>query len=433
MPVDPTRKGFGPLYLTLAVMFACALVLLTDAKCHGQNKPEEASFRIDVPGPGGGMSSGSGTGISEHLVLTNNHVGKALDTRVVVWHAFSRKRWDGIVVSVYPQADLALVYVAEGGLPWVTINGDGLKAGEAVYACGYGSNAILRRGEGVVTQVTGRRGEQVSVWDTGLDIEPGDSGSGIFNQAGELVGVNWGEDVHVQRNAATSATHVVELCNHFQETQCGGGGCQMGGFPRSGGMGGGQMLPVRPPVASEAAPAVPARPPVVASPAAPAAPGIDAEKLAATLIEKLAGDERFKGPKGERGEPGPAGPPGKDGRDAEVDYDRIVAEVESRIDYPRLAGMVWVDAPRLPSATQHVVIVADQNASYWPRLAGELARAREAYHRIDLERPPAGRNFGELPALVWYENGVPVRQVRGSYEVTNELTTISRGEATPLN
>jgi hypothetical protein len=305
MPVDPTRKGFGPLYLTLAVMFACALVLLTDAKCHGQNKPEEASFRIDVPGPGGGMSSGSGTGISEHLVLTNNHVGKALDTRVVVWHAFSRKRWDGIVVSVYPQADLALVYVAEGGLPWVTINGDGLKAGEAVYACGYGSNAILRRGEGVVTQVTGRRGEQVSVWDTGLDIEPGDSGSGIFNQAGELVGVNWGEDVHVQRNAATSATHVVELCNHFQETQCGGGGCQMGGFPRSGGMGGGQMLPVRPPVASEAAPAVPARPPVVASPAAPAAPGIDAEKLAATLIEKLAGDERFKGPKGERGEPGP--------------------------------------------------------------------------------------------------------------------------------
>jgi len=423
----PTRRRSHGFYPTLLLMLACAFALFGAAKCHAQNKPEEASFRIEV-----GEGQGSGTGISETLVLTNAHVAQHLDARARIWHTLTKQEWAGQVVSMYRDADLALIYVPSGGVPWVPVNSVGLQADLPVHAYGYGRQGVLRRGNGHVTGVIGTRARTIEVWNTGLTIEPGDSGSGIFNEQGELVGVNWGADKHTHDNAATSSAHVVTMWRHFVETQCPGGRCPTGGMFSGPPTGRGQMIPVRPPVAGGASPAPPA---VIAGPTPPTTPdkpstAFDADVIAEALIERLAGDPRLKGPKGD---PGPPGKDGQDGRDAEVDYDRIVAEVERRLDYQRIAGMVRVDPPKLPTAQQHVVVVADTNASYWPRLASELSRAREAYHRIDLERPPADRNFGELPALVWYENGIPVRQVRGYYDVSTELITISRGEAMPLN
>lgn len=68
-----------------------------------------------------------------------------------------------------------------------------------------------------------------------------------------------------------------------------------------------------------------------------AAPTIDADALAEKLLDKLASDPRFKGPKGEDGQPGPAGPAGPPGpqgdavRDAVVNYDELTAAVIARL------------------------------------------------------------------------------------------------------
>lgn len=67
---------------------------------------------------------------------------------------------------------------------------------------------------------------------------------------------------------------------------------------------------------------------------APKSDPFDADKLAEKLIEKLAADPRFKGPKGEPGERGPAGPagaPGKDGKAAAVNIDELAAAVILRL------------------------------------------------------------------------------------------------------
>lgn len=58
---------------------------------------------------------------------------------------------------------------------------------------------------------------------------------------------------------------------------------------------------------------------------------VDTDKIAAAIIEKLASDPRFKGPKGDRGEPGPAGPAGKDGKPGQVNIDELAAAVILRL------------------------------------------------------------------------------------------------------
>lgn len=114
----------------------------------------------------------------------------------------------------------------------------------------------------------------------------------------------------------------------MQQLGCADGSC---GMPSRRPMAGGGRVPKLVPIDKEdETPA--SKPDVVIKP--PAQDPIDADKLAEKLIERLAADPRFKGPKGERGEPGPAGPagaPGKDGKPGQVNLDELAAAVILRL------------------------------------------------------------------------------------------------------
>jgi hypothetical protein len=91
-----------------------------------------------------------------------------------------------------------------------------------------------------------------------------------------------------------------------QRVQCGPGGCPPGySQPPSGGGG------LYPPQTPYQKPDIVPLPPIAPKP--PVTPPLDLDKLAAQIIEKLATDERFRGPAGEPGAAGPAGPQGPPG------------------------------------------------------------------------------------------------------------------------
>ena len=80
-----------------------------------------------------------------------------------------------------------------------------------------------------------------------------------------------------------------------------------------------------------------------------------------------------------------------------------------------------------PKSEQHVVVVADHNAPYWERLARYLADTRKTYSGVqDTTLPPFG--IGIHPQAVVYRNSVPVRVVKGQYEVEALLSRLARNE-----
>ncbi|MFM9961464.1 MAG: hypothetical protein ACKV2Q_09575 [Planctomycetaceae bacterium] len=85
------------------------------------------------------------------------------------------------------------------------------------------------------------------------------------------------------------------------------------------------------PVQAPQQPATPITPPAPAQPTA-----IDFEKLASTIVEKLATDPRFKGPTGERGPPGEPGSKGDKGEPGVVDQDALVAAVLAKLPPTRV-------------------------------------------------------------------------------------------------
>lgn len=200
------------------------------------------------------------------------------------------------------------------------------------------------------------------------------------------------------------------------------GGCSSGSCgSRRGSMGGPGPVPKLVPANDE--PATPSEP---TKPIAKSEP-VDTDKIAAAIVEKMASDPRFKGPKGDKGEAGPAGPPGKDA--GPVDEEHIAALVLAKIDYAKIAGMVKVNAPVPPAVNseKHIVVVADKNAGYWARLGGEVATAQQSYRGIEIaDKPPF--DVGPMPQIIQYENGIPRVLGKGQHDVSEVLSRLARGE-----
>ena len=76
----------------------------------------------------------------------------------------------------------------------------------------------------------------------------------------------------------------------------------------------------------------------------------------------------------------------------------------------------------------HMVLVAPSNAEYWPRLGDEFSRARDYYDSLRHIEPPTDRDIGQMPLLVAYQDGKPVRSWVGLRNVSEALSRIVRGE-----
>lgn len=190
----------------------------------------------------------------------------------------------------------------------------------------------------------------------------------------------------------------------------------------------------------------------VSEPTRPAPQPIDTDKLVSQLVEKLAGDERFRGPKGDSGErgprgedgmpgaPGPAGPPGpkgSDGREATIDYDalkhallndpRLISLLAAAIDLEKLGEHVVISQPA-SQAVVHYVVVGEERSSYWQRIEQSYNRARDRYAGITTAAPPPGYT-GQLPALIRYVDKIPEYAARGESQVSTALALLAQGQS----
>lgn len=307
-----------------------------------------ASLRVNVY-DGQGISGGSGTHLGGGLVLTNRHV--ALRAGLLVDVSTSEGRhYRGRVAAVCAYSDLAAVVLDNPvGLPQASLAPAVTPTGAPVWKVGY--PASNRRQQEVHR---GTMGGTVHVgWGQSNNIamrcSSGDSGGGIFDSKGQLVGVLWGG----AGNETTACTFadtrrfVSEECVRWLRP--------------------GKKSPRSPPVVvagpepSGSCPSCPyppgvsggPEPPAPGVPTAPSAPAGPAPTLS-QIIAKLdalegalknlppgpagpkgeKGDKGEAGAKGERGvagERGPAGPPGPAGAPGKDADPQQVAQLQAQI------------------------------------------------------------------------------------------------------
>ncbi|MCG6901024.1 MAG: DegQ family serine endoprotease [Gammaproteobacteria bacterium] len=144
------------------------------------------------PGYHDAKSLGSGFIISKDgYVMTNYHVVKDGDEIIV--RLSDRRELKAEVVGVDPRSDIALLKIDATGLPVAKIGeSSDLEVGEWVLAIGspFGFDHSATAG---IVSAKGRslpRENYVPFIQTDVAINPGNSGGPLYNQAGEVVGVN---------------------------------------------------------------------------------------------------------------------------------------------------------------------------------------------------------------------------------------------------
>ena len=145
------------------------------------------------------MGQGSGVVVGEYEVVTNCHVlGKAADVAVrqaADWSVRETYRMAASLLTRNDERDLCLLFVDELPAPpaaqAVRIGAaKALSVGEEVYAVGAPAGLELSLSRGIVSQLRGAFGKRSApLVQTDAAISPGSSGGGLFNQAGELVGI----------------------------------------------------------------------------------------------------------------------------------------------------------------------------------------------------------------------------------------------------
>jgi serine protease Do len=151
-------------------------------------------FHFPVP-PHSGRQQGTGSGFvirSDGIVLTNNHVvenAKDITVRLSDGHEYSAR-----VLGRDPKTDLAVLKLdSTHNLPTVRLgNSDALRVGDWVVAIGnpFGLDNTVTAG---IVSAKGRAigsGPYDQFIQTDAPINPGNSGGPLFNERGEVIGIN---------------------------------------------------------------------------------------------------------------------------------------------------------------------------------------------------------------------------------------------------
>ena len=149
---------------------------------------------------------GSGFALSENsvYVVTNHHVIEGAETIEVI---VDDTRWTTARVYVdLPGKDICILKTDKPlrGMPGLPLRSDAVETGLAVYALGYPGAAddfsrefatgvdSITVTDGIVSAVRQSRAEGLqTTWaiQTNTPISPGNSGGGLFNERGELIGI----------------------------------------------------------------------------------------------------------------------------------------------------------------------------------------------------------------------------------------------------
>jgi len=174
-------------------------------------QPRSTTVYVSRELGGGACAAGTGTviyaGGGKSLVLTNAHVVENGNTRIFVTPAHGDTRyealyWHGSQVSQTGPgtihvhgSDLCLLAV-QGELPVAEIADELPAVGARVYQYGFGGrfpNQGPTEKQGQVVHPEGRHaGSGYPLLNTTIPSQSGDSGAGIFDENGRLVGVCWG-------------------------------------------------------------------------------------------------------------------------------------------------------------------------------------------------------------------------------------------------
>lgn len=131
---------------------------------------------------------GSGVLVSPTgVIVTNHHVVE--NNKTVVVH-FQEKLYAARVVLIDPRADIAVIQIVgdRSDLPFVNMEKDS-QQGDSVIAIGTPLGIEKFISKGIVSkEIYNRDGTMEILHDA--TIAPGSSGGGLFNENGELIGIN---------------------------------------------------------------------------------------------------------------------------------------------------------------------------------------------------------------------------------------------------
>ena len=144
---------------------------------------------------GQSVAEGAGSGVivtHDGFIVTNNHVIDGAEKVTV--RLRSGETYDAVIWGVNTKNDLAVIKIEAQDLPIATFgNSDNLKVGQSVIAIG---NPLGELGGSVTTGIVSALAREIKVDNkmmtliqTDAPVNPGNSGGGLFNMAGELIGV----------------------------------------------------------------------------------------------------------------------------------------------------------------------------------------------------------------------------------------------------
>lgn len=141
------------------------------------------------------VQGGAGSGVilsQDGYIITNNHVVHGA-TQVKV-RLTDGNEYEAKIVGMDAKTDIAVLKVEAEGLPAVVVgDSDGIEVGEPVIAVG---NPLGRLGGSVTSGIVSALDRTITVGNEEMHllqmdaaVSPGNSGGGLFNERGELIGI----------------------------------------------------------------------------------------------------------------------------------------------------------------------------------------------------------------------------------------------------
>lgn len=156
-------------------------------------KVSQTGYRMD--GQETTQETGSGSGViitSDGYIVTNNHVVEGASALKV--YLQDGAEYDGTVVGTDSLTDLAIIKIEATALPAATLgNSSGVAVGDGVFAIGnplgvFTSSVSAGIVSGLNRTIT-VEDQSMSLMQTDASVNPGNSGGGLFNETGELIGI----------------------------------------------------------------------------------------------------------------------------------------------------------------------------------------------------------------------------------------------------
>lgn len=144
---------------------------------------------------GNSVAEGAGSGViisEDGYIVTNDHV--VADTQNIIVRTKDGTEYQAKLVGTDSKTDLAVLKIEATGLtPAVFADSDSIQVGQLAVAIGNPLGELGGTVTSGIISATGREinigGESMNLLQTSAAVNPGNSGGGLFNSDGQLVGV----------------------------------------------------------------------------------------------------------------------------------------------------------------------------------------------------------------------------------------------------